>query len=151
VTGVDGGAKLIENAKRKEGGPTYYCYNYDQLRASIPDELTGQDGIVINFALFEEAPTLTLLSALRGLIGNKGFLIIQTVALPPTEKTAWRSEDWTGMATTYQAIMPWFYRDQQTLQTELGALPEWQLSYLHPVKHPISDDTLSWIIRLSAA
>lgn len=150
VSGIDGVSDLVENAKQKGGGPKYYCYNYHQLRESVPNDIEQHDGIVINFALFEDEKTLQLLSALRSLVHTNGFMLIQTVALPPGEETGWRTENWQGMATDYKAAMPWYYRDDNTWEKELGVLPEWQLTYLRPVKHPKLGDTLSWIIKLKA-
>jgi 2-polyprenyl-3-methyl-5-hydroxy-6-metoxy-1,4-benzoquinol methylase len=114
-TGVDAIPALIDLAKAK-GGAEYFVYGYADLMLQkfVPQNLF--DVVAINFALFEDDPTLRkLFVSLKALLNKEGSLVIQTLH-PVTAcgnasyEDGWREGTWAGFSNQFTQPAPWYFR-----------------------------------------
>jgi 2-polyprenyl-3-methyl-5-hydroxy-6-metoxy-1,4-benzoquinol methylase len=148
VTGVDGSAELIEQA-RALGEGRFEVITYEQIVAA-PERLAGPyEGIVCNFALLGETIT-PLLLALRPRLAEDGRLFVQTVH-PFTAcgdepyVDGWRTETFANFGARFREPMPWYFR---TMGSWLRAIHEAELRVgecLEPV-HPFTGRPLSLLL-----
>lgn len=148
VTGVDGSAELIEQA-RMHGGGRFEVVSYEQIVAT-PERLSGSyEGIVCNFSLLGE-PITPLLLALRSRLAEGGRFFIQTVHPftacgdePYVE--GWRTETFEGFGGDFREPMPWYFR---TMGSWMRAVQETGLRVVEcrePV-HPATGRPLSLLM-----
>ena len=149
VIGVDGSEPLIR-AATEPGGGDFHVLIYSELLQMEPEQFGGRfDGVVFNFALFEESLDAALGCAHR-FVAEEGILLIQTVHpwsprgdLPYED--GWRTERFSSFGGEFSEPMPWFFRTLESwVDTLRGA--SFQIVYLREPVHPETGDLLSLII-----
>jgi 2-polyprenyl-3-methyl-5-hydroxy-6-metoxy-1,4-benzoquinol methylase len=111
VTGFDGSAALIEQARAAGGAEFVHCTYEDAI--ANPSVLGRRyDALVANFSLLDDRAA-PLLAALRPLLGRRGRVIVQTVHpafAPPPYEDGWRVETFDAFPGAWPESMPWYFR-----------------------------------------
>lgn len=148
VVGIDACSSLIQQA-RASGGGSFYIYSYSEF-ADVPDRVgTGYDGVVCNFALFEEDIS-PMLHALHTCLAPLGTLFIQTVH-PWTARgeklyrDEWRTETFADLGDGFIEPMPWYFR---TLTSWIQVLQvnNYKIEALQEPLHPDTGEPLSLLL-----
>lgn len=151
VVGMDASGPLIESA-RERGGGTFHHLSYEEL-AAAPEQVGKEfDAVVCNFSLLEEE-IAHVLSALRGVAGPGGRLILQTVhpwsACGEADyRSGWRTEQFAGFGDRFAEPMPWYFRTLASWIEVLRAA-DWQVLEVKEPAHPDTGNPLSLLVVCS--
>jgi 2-polyprenyl-3-methyl-5-hydroxy-6-metoxy-1,4-benzoquinol methylase len=114
MSGIDVVPELIEKARTQVTGDFRVASYEDVYERKIKFPVLF-DGIVINFALIGTESTEKLLSALPGLLKEKGKLFIQTL-WPQSRKeindyvSGWKTGSWDGLGGQFTQPYEWYFR-----------------------------------------
>lgn len=147
VTGIDGSAELLRNA-REAGAGEFLLLGYDDYAKAPAAVGEDFDVAVFNFALLGEEIT-ALLRAARKSIKVGGAVIVQTVhplsAAQSRYEDGWRIEDFAKLGGGFRESMPWYFRTIATWLRVLAAASLDLIELREPV-HPASGQPLSLIL-----
>lgn len=113
--GVDGTEGLILSA-RVQGGGQYEVLSYEDIIAGSPLPGAPFEGIAINFSLFTEDSTGTLLQALKRSLSPGGMIFIQTlhpyfqIDKGQAYRSQWYDNSWDGLEGGFTEPHHWFCR-----------------------------------------
>lgn len=112
--GIDGSARLIDDACQADPNGRYQVVSYGELMDGSVQLDDVFDVIAFNYALFDEdAPKL--LASIKSYLHPGGVVIIQTLhpwalAQDGTYQDAWRNEDFAAFENQNWTEMPWYFR-----------------------------------------
>jgi len=112
VTGIDATPALIDRAKAMEIG-SFQVLNYEEVS---PQSLNKHyEAAVCNFSLLGKESVEQLFQALKPVLSQDGYLIIQTLHPASFDDgnayvDGWREGSWDGFSNAFKQPAPWYFR-----------------------------------------
>lgn len=125
AVGIDGSARLIEDARAADPDSRYEVVAYADLIDGTAGLAADFDIAVFNYALFDEKVD-RILAATSALLARGGAIVIQTLhpwALSEAEayRDGWRTEDFSAFEGEDWEPMPWFFRTLESWHATVRA------------------------------